>query len=362
MIDLSQYMTESIRSIMTRAYLGVLGNPREARFVHRMQQTFANSEKRREETLKKEGLEVPPFLIASIATDCNLHCKGCYARSNGLAANPGQSKKQTLTPNQWHAIFEEAASMGVNFALLAGGEPLTRRDLLEQIASVEDMIFPVFTNGTMVGATYMEFFKEHLNMVPVISLEGDGTATDDRRGRGVYQRVMMSMQMLKEAHLFFGTSITVTSENYRKVTTAEYMAQLKELGCRLVFLVEYVPLDESTTHLTLNDTQIAELEQIVEQRREDTKGLIVLSFPGDEKALDGCLAAGRGFFHIGPDGAAEPCPFASYSDSNVAEMGLRKALSSPLFRSIRAAKALGWEHTGGCTLYEHRDEIAAMLQ
>ena len=32
-------------------------------------------------------------------------------------------------------------------------------------------------------------------------------------------------------------------------------------------------------------------------------------------------------------------------------MGVRKALQSPLFRKIRAAKALGWEHTGGCTLF-----------
>ena len=23
------------------------------------------------------------------------------------------------------------------------------------------------------------------------------------------------------------------------------------------------------------------------------------------------------------------------------------------------ARALGWEHTGGCTLYEHRDEVKA---
>lgn len=42
--------------------------------------------------------------------------------------------------------------------------------------------------------------------------------------------------------------------------------------------------------------------------------------------------------------------------------GLRAALASPLFHKIRAALALGWEHTGGCTLYEHRDEVEALLQ
>ena len=46
---------------------------------------------------------------------------------------------------------------------------------------------------------------------------------------------------------------------------------------------------------------------------------------------------------------------------NAARDRLRAALASPLFHKIRAARALGWEHTGGCTLYEHRDEVEAMV-
>ena len=29
--------------------------------------------------------------------------------------------------------------------------------------------------------------------------------------------------------------------------------------------------------------------------------------------------------------------------------------------NFRAARALGWEHTGGCTLFEHREEIEQMM-
>lgn len=105
------------------------------------------------------------------------------------------------------------------------------------------------------------------------------------------------------------------------------------------------------------------METLLAQRRSEYADIIFLSFPGDEKALGGCLASGRGFFHISSDGSAEPCPFSPFSDSNVAEMGVREALKSPppLFRKIRAAKALGWEHTGGCTLFEHRKEIEKMV-
>lgn len=359
MIDLQSYMAESIRRIMGNAYKSVLDNPRETRFVMRMQRAFRRAERRRRVLMDTENLQVPPFLIASIATACNLQCKGCYARKNGIASDT--PTKPTLSPEQWGRLFAEAEEIGVNFCLLAGGEPLTRRDLLEQAAAVKDIIFPVFTNGTMIGATYTEFFRKHLNMIPVISLEGNAADTDRRRGEGIYRRVMMSMDILCREKLFFGTSITVTTENYRRVTSENFLQELHDKGCRLVFYVEYVPFDESTRHLAFGDKEVAEMETLVDCMRLKFSDMIFLSFPGDEKALDGCLAAGRGFFHIGPDGSAEPCPFSPYSDRNAARDGLRAALRSPLFSRLRDANASGWQHTGGCTLYEHRDEIEKMI-
>ena len=359
--DLGAYMSGSIRTIMMKAYKNVLSNPREAKFAFRMQQLFEKSEKRRRKILDTEGLEVPPFLICSIATICNLHCKGCYARSNGIAEDSEADRKTTLTPQQWRDIFTEAAAMGINFALLAGGEPMMRRDILEEVAQEQDMIFPIFTNGTLIGPTYMEFLTKHLNMVPIISIEGSALTTDSRRGLGVYQRAMLSMEMLKKEGLFFGTSITVTTENMEQVTSIDFIERLRANGCKLVFYVEYVPTESGTEHLAFADEHVARMEALLEERREAYGDIIFLSFPGDEKSLDGCLASGRGFFHIGPDGSAEPCPFSPFSDSNVAEIGLRRALQSPLFRKIRAARALGWEHTGGCTLFEHREEIEKMI-
>lgn len=192
-LDLAAYMSNSIRTIMAKAYKSVLSNPREAKFAYRMQTLFQKSEKRRKKMLEQEGLEVPPFLISSISTTCNLHCKGCYARSNGIAEDDATNQKATLTPEQWKAIFTESADMGINFSLIAGGEPFMRKDILESIAEVKDMIFPIFTNGTLIGPSYMKFLKDHLNMVPIISIEGTAMGTDERRGQGVFKRAMQSM-------------------------------------------------------------------------------------------------------------------------------------------------------------------------
>ena len=354
-------MAGSIRRIMGKAYRKVLSNPREAAFARKMQRIFRQSEKRRRAVRDTEGIDIPPFLISSMATTCNLNCKGCYARSNGIAALQGAPSKPTLEPARWKAIFTEAAGLGINFSLLAGGEPLTRRDILEQVALVKDMIFPVFTNGTLIGKSYLEFFRDNLNMVPVISIEGTAIGTDARRGAGVFERALKSMAMLREEKLFFGTSITVTTENYIQVTSTEFIETLRDLGCKIVFYVEYVPVEPGTEHLAFQDRHVKEMESLLEERRSSFGDIIFLSFPGDEKALGGCLASGRGFFHIAPDGSAEPCPFSPFSDCNVAQTGVLNALKSPLFQKIRSAHALGWEHTGGCTLWEHRDEVQSLL-
>lgn len=358
-MDLQKFMADNLRSLVQTAYRSVLTNPREARFALRLQQILARGERRRKEILRTEGIEVPPFLIASIATACNLQCKGCYARKIGIASE--QPERPMLSADEWHALFTEAAAMGFNVALLAGGEPLTRRDVLESVATVKDILFPVFTNGTMIGAVYTDFFKRNLNMVPVISLEGDAGTTDTRRGHGVYERAMKGMEMLHSEKLFFGVSITVTTANKALVTDATYIDSLRALGCKMIFYVEYVPIDEGTEHLAFNDEDVAWMERTLEERRQAFGDVIFVSFPGDEKLLDGCMAAGRGFFHIGPDGAAEPCPFSPHSDTNAARDGLRAALRSPLFTKLRSASAMAWEHTGGCTLFEHRDEVDAMM-
>ncbi len=361
MTDLAQFMTDNLQQLVMTGYRSVLDNPREARFALQLQRTVSRGDRRRKKILKDEGLAVPPFLICSIATTCNLQCKGCYARAGGIAGDT--PVRDTLSPEQWRTLFDEAVDLGFSVALLAGGEPLTRRDLLESIAKVKNILFPVFTNGTLIGPQYVEFFKKHLNVLPVISLEGDALATNARRGQGVHERALLSMQMLHDAGLFFGTSITVTTENKEAVTSDAYIERLHTLGCKLVFYVEYVPIDKGTEHLAFGDDDVQWMEQRLDKiRSNDSNNMIFVSFPGDEKLLDGCMASGRGFFHIGPDGAAEPCPFSPHSDTNAAHDGLRAALRSPLFSKLRDASALAWQHTGGCTLYEHRDEVDALLK
>jgi MoaA/NifB/PqqE/SkfB family radical SAM enzyme len=340
---------------MTTAYRAAVSNPKELLFVLNMKKVFVRSEKKRKALLKEENLHIPPFLISSIATACNLSCAGCYARAN-------QTEKTAQLPvTQWKIIFEEAAKLGVVFNLLAGGEPLTRREVLEAAAKVREMIFPVFTNGLLLNEIYLEFFANNLNIIPIISVEGGELQTDKRRGDGVFKRLETIMERLQKRNLFYGISITVTTENQDIVTFYEFVEKFRTKGCKIVFYVEYVPVEADTAYLALNAADIARMETTLESLREKYGDILFLSFPGDEKEAGGCLAAGRGFLHISSDGSAEACPFAPFSDTNIAESGLKTALRSPFFEKLRMAGLVGGEHTGGCALFERQQEVKYLL-
>lgn len=89
--------------------------------------------------------------------------------------------------------------------------------------------------------------------------------------------------------------------------------------------------------------------------------MVFVSFPGDEKSSGGCVAAGRGFFHINSHGGAEPCTFSPYSDINVRDTSLREALRSKLFRTLQDEGVLNEDHAGGCILFEKQEIVEGII-
>ena len=123
-----------------------------------------------------------------------------------------------------------------------------------------------------------------------------------------------------------------------------------------------MPVTEESRELAPGEEEREILRDGIAHLRETYQEMVFVSFPGDEKTSGGCIAAGRGFFHINSHGGAEPCPFSPYSDRNVRDTSLREALRSPLFLALREGELLSDDHAGGCVLYEKRSEVEAILE
>ena len=356
--DLQNYLTEGVESIVSDAIKATLKNPKESAFMLRFAAASRNASKKRRKA-EDSGEHIPPFLIASITSQCNLHCAGCYSRCN--KATVDSEPVRQLTGDEWLDIFDEADELGISFIILAGGEPMLRRDIIEAAGRKQNILFPVFTNGTYMDEQYFTLFDKCRNLIPIMSIEGSREQTDARRGKGIYDKLTDNMKEFQKRGLIFGASVTVTSQNYKDVTSQVFLKELAEKGCKAVIFVEYVPVSEESSGLALSESEREELLSTVQKIRENDTDMVYIAFPGDEKSSGGCVAAGRGFFHINSHGGAEPCPFSPYSDVNVKDVSLREAMHSPLFTALRNGNILMDDHTGGCVLYEKRDIVEALI-
>jgi len=239
---------------------------------------------------------------------------------------------------------------------------MLRRDIIEAAGKKQNILFPIFTNGTFIDEKYYTLFNKCRNLIPIMSIEGDRELTDSRRGSGIYDQLLSNMEEFRKRGLIFGASVTVTTKNCREVTSPEFLGGLSDRGCKAVIFVEYVPVTEESRELAPTDSEREYLMGEIRRLREEHPEMVYIAFPGDEKGSGGCVAAGRGFFHINSHGGAEPCPFSPYSDVNVRNTSLREAIHSPLFTALRSGDLLLDDHDGGCVLYEKRELVEALIK
>ncbi|MBQ9210642.1 MAG: radical SAM protein [Clostridia bacterium] len=356
--DIQDYMTKGVERVVSDAIKATLKDPRESAFMAR----FALASKKASNKRRKAedaGEHIPPFLIASITSQCNLHCAGCYSRCNHATVDSAPVKQ--MTSKEWFRVFDEADDLGISFILLAGGEPMLRRDIIEAAGQKPNILFPIFTNGTFMDSKYFDLFDQHRNLIPIMSIEGEKEITDARRGTGIYDRLIANMDELHRRGLIFGASVTVTTENLREVSSPAFLKSLSDRGCKAVIFVEFVPVTEDSQELAPGDADREYLAAEIQRLRAEHPEMVYISFPGDEKSSGGCVAAGRGFFHINSHGGAEPCPFSPYSDINVRDTSLKEAINSRLFRTLRENGHLLEDHAGGCVLYEKRELVEQIL-
>jgi MoaA/NifB/PqqE/SkfB family radical SAM enzyme len=330
------------------ALRSALSNPSQAVFFLKTLNWQKRAAKIRQ-NWERQGIHVPPILVFSVTSKCNLHCKGCYHQT----LRP--TTEADLSDERLKKAIAEAKELGISFIVLGGGEPLMRQGILNIPAEYPEIMFLMFTNGLLINDDVLKKMNEKRNVVPLLSLEGYQTDTDERRGKGVYELLQKSIDLLKQKGIFWGTSLTITRNNFDEVTENEFVEKLVNAGCKLFMLVEYTPVKEGTENWVLTETQRLELVKRRDAFRVKHRAVFV-ALPWDEEEIGGCLSAGRGFVHISAEGNVEPCPFVPYSDINIKNVSLKEALQSKMLRTIRENH---WqlEETHGCALWERREWV-----
>ncbi|MGN0617395.1 MAG: radical SAM protein [Ruminiclostridium sp.] len=187
------------------------------------------------ELSEKYGCNIPAAILMDPTSACNLKCTGCWAAEYGSKLN--------MTYEELESIVNQAKALGVHVFLFSGGEPLVRKkDILKLCEAHSDCVFSAFTNGTLIDEEFADEMLKVKNFIPAISVEGFEAATDDRRGKGTFQKVQKAMKLMRERRLLFGVSCCYTSKNYDVIGSEQYFDWMVEQGAKFCWLFTYMPV------------------------------------------------------------------------------------------------------------------------
>ncbi len=103
--DIQSYMTHGVERVVGEIIKATLKNPKESVYMARFALASRAASKKRRKA-EDAGEHIPAFLIASITSQCNLHCAGCYSRCNHATVDAAPVRQ--LTSGEWLKIFDEA--------------------------------------------------------------------------------------------------------------------------------------------------------------------------------------------------------------------------------------------------------------
>lgn len=311
---------------------------------------------------RESGVRVPPFLVLSVTSRCNLRCAGCFAVAVGTTGGTDPAQP-VLSLADWRRVIEESVALGVVGFVIAGGEPFLLPGLASLFREFSDRLFLVFTNGTALRDRDFQALRRCHNAAIVVSLEGDQVITDKRRGSGVYERALRSLDRLRAEGVLTGLAVTVGAANVDYWSDPRHIDALIAHSGPLAFFIEQIPAGECAAGTGMTAEQRAHFRAtVLEVRNRKTGPAYIIHSPADEEALGGCVSAGRGFAHVNPRGDVTACPVSALATHNVTTATLAEALASPLFTMIRNDGHLLETQGHPCALFANANKLETMAR
>ena len=269
---------------------------------------------------------VPTAVLISPTMRCNLNCVGCYAGN--------YSKEDDLSPEIVERIIREGKEMGVAVFVFLGGEPLFYPQIFDIAKKHQDVYFQCYTNGTLIDDKIADKIIEVGNILPIISIEGYEKETDERRGQGVYKKVMQAMDILKNKKIPFGFSAAVTKKNVNLISSDEFIDFMIEKGAYIGWFFLYMPVGKGPDLSLMPSPEERRMLLDRDIHIRETKPLFIVDFWNDAPFVGGCIAA-KEYIHITSKGDVEPCIFTHFAVDNIKEKSLKEVMNSDFFKDLR---------------------------
>jgi radical SAM protein with 4Fe4S-binding SPASM domain len=251
-----------------------------------------------------ESFERKPVVVWSVTRTCNLACVHCAADS-AAEAYPGE-----LSTAEGRALLDDLAQFGVRDVVLAGGEPLVRRDTLELIeyGRALGLTFTLFTNGTLLDLGTARRIRESRVRSVDVALDGIGATNDMLRGkRRAFERAVQGIRNCKAVGQTVALRLTLTPQVAADLEAIFDFVEREDIA-RVTFAHVVSAGRGTQCGLTHGETRRALRAIACRARQSNAGGDSRTIFTVDNYA-GGCFSSGVGTGAVDPQGFVHPDRF-----------------------------------------------------
>ncbi|WP_176600829.1 pyrroloquinoline quinone biosynthesis protein PqqE [Meridianimarinicoccus aquatilis] len=260
--------------------------------------------------MAEAAIRPPLALLAEVTHRCPLACPYC--------SNPVELTRAAgeLPTDVWADIFRQAADLGVLHAHLSGGEPASRRDLVELVAAAHDagLYTNLITSGIGVTKDRLAALDEAGLDHVQLSMQGVRAEVADFVGgyNGGFDKKMQVAGLIAERGIPLTLNAVMHRHNLDDLPATLDLAQT--LGARRIEVacVQFAGWAlKNRAALQPTRAQVDEAKRVVAEARDRLRGVLAIDFVPPDYYADypkACMGGwGSTGLNIAPDGKVLPC-------------------------------------------------------
>jgi pyrroloquinoline quinone biosynthesis protein E len=251
----------------------------------------------------------PRWLLAELTYACPLQCPYC---SNPIDYSKYPSE---LTTEDWKRVLSEARKMGAVQLGFSGGEPLTRKDLVELVQHARGLGYysNLITSGYgMTEEKIIQLKEAGLDHIQVSIQASTQELNDHIAGTASFEHKKEVAHLVKKHGYPMVLCVVIHRENIHQMP--EILAMAEELGADYLELAntQYYGWAHTNRDLLMpTKEQFEQAEAIAQAFKEKVAGKMKIYYVVPDYYEDrpkACMNGwGTTFLTIAPDGMALPC-------------------------------------------------------
>ena len=208
----------------------------------------------------RNGTKTPLFGSADILNTCNLKCVHCYwwATREPTAGE--------LTAEQWRVVIQNSfKKLRIENVTVVGGEPMSRKDVVQVFSEEMRNRMSVVTNGT--------FPLMPINGSYYVSIDGTEDIHNQIRGPRTYQRIKDNVKNFTAAGGRVNINMTLNTLNYK--TLMDVIHEWDEIAERISIQFHTPFIDDDSLWLPFGEERNKLIDDILEYVRVENNHFVI---------------------------------------------------------------------------------------